>query len=261
MRYVNLFWKYFSLNVKGLKSYGTDFYIGIFAMMIKNISSLFLLFFLYTLVPKLDGWSFYEILYLYSLSTMGFAMWRCLFMNTLNISYYVRNGILDRFLVKPINPLFQIFMEGFDDDAWGDLIIGILINIICMYQLQLSWYSLLFSLVLSFFASLIFASFSILGSIISLKTVGVSDFSDIPYLVYEFMKYPITLYGNVLVIIFTYIIPIAWISFIPSRVFIENDFLNSLLLLLMSVGIALLFFSFSCFVFLRYLKSYTSTGT
>ena len=150
MRYVNLFWKYFSLNVKGLKSYGTDFYIGIFAMMIKNISSLFLLFFLYTLVPKLDGWSFYEILYLYSLSTMGFAMWRCLFMNTLNISYYVRNGILDRFLVKPINPLFQIFMEGFDDDAWGDLIIGILINIICMYQLQLSWYSLLFSLILSF---------------------------------------------------------------------------------------------------------------
>ncbi|WP_064580096.1 ABC transporter permease [Streptobacillus moniliformis] len=261
MRYINLFCKYFSLNIKGLKSYGTDFYIGIFAMMIKNISSLFMLFFLYTLVPKLDGWSFYELLHLYSLSTMGFAMWRSLFMNTLNISYYVRNGILERFLVKPVNPLFQIFMEGFDDDAWGDLIIGILINIICIYQLKLSWYTLIFSIILSFFGSLIFASFSILGSIISLKTVGVSDFSDIPYLIYEFMKYPVTIYGNVLVAIFTYILPVAWISFIPSHIFIENNFLNSLIILLISIGVSLIFFCISCLVFLNYLKSYTSTGT
>ena len=36
-----------------------------------------------------------------------------------------RNGNFDRFLVKPLHPLFQIFMEGFDDDAWGDLIVGI----------------------------------------------------------------------------------------------------------------------------------------
>lgn len=261
MSYFNLFWRYFGLNLKGLKSYGTDFYVGVFAMMLKNISSLFLLFFLYTLVPELEGWSFFELLHLYSLATMGFAMWRCLFMNTLNISYYVRNGILDRFLVKPINPLFQIFMEGFDDDAWGDLIIGTIINVICIYQLQLGWYSLVFSIILSFFASLIFASFSILGSILSLKTVGVSDFSDIPYLIYEFMKYPITLYGSVLTVVFTYLLPVAWISFIPSRMFIENQFFNSLLSLGASALVSLIFFSLSCWMFLRYLKNYTSTGT
>lgn len=193
MRYIRLFWQYLKLNIKGLKSYGTDFYIGVLAMMLKNISSLFLLFFLYTLVPTLEGWSFFELLHLYSLSTMGFAMWRCLFMNTLNISYYVREGEFENFLVKPLNPLFQIFMEGFDDDAWGDLVIGMILNVVCILQLHLSWWSFVFAVILAFFGSLIFASFSILGSIVSLRTVGVSDFSDIPYLIYEFMKYPMTL--------------------------------------------------------------------
>lgn len=167
MRYIRLFWQYLKLNIKGLKSYGTDFYIGVLAMMLKNISSLFLLFFLYTLVPTLEGWSFFELLHLYSLSTMGFAMWRCLFMNTLNISYYVREGEFENFLVKPLNPLFQIFMEGFDDDAWGDLVIGMILNVVCILQLHLSWWSFVFAVILAFFGSLIFASFSILGSIVS----------------------------------------------------------------------------------------------
>lgn len=261
MKLMKLFWKYFQLNIKGLKSYGTDFYIGIATMMLKNLSNLVLLFFLYTLVPVVNGWSFYELLYLYSLSTMGFAIWRCLFMNTLNISYYVRNGILDRFLVKPVNPLFQIFMEGFDDDAWGDLFIGIIINIICVVNLQLSWMTLFASLVVAFFASLIFASFSILGSIMSLHTVGVSDFSDFPYLVYDFIKYPITMYGNLLTTIFTYFFPIAWISFIPSQLIISNQIGKMFLAILSTGAVALLIFTISCILWSRYLKYYTSTGT
>lgn len=258
---IRLFFQYFQLNIKGLKSYGTDFYIGIFAMMLKNISSLIGLFFVYTVIPKIDGWNFYELLYLYSLSTMSFALWRCLFMNTLNISYYIRNGIFDRFLVKPLHPLFQIFMEGFDDDAWGDLIVGIFLNVFTTVQLKLPLWLIPYTIVLSFFGSLVFAGFSILGSIFSLRTVGVNDFSDIPYLIFEFMKYPLTLYGTLFSILFTYVIPVAWISFIPSKIFLSGNILVSSYTLIGSCIITLIFFLVTCLVFNFYLKEYTSTGT
>lgn len=261
MRYIQLFFKFLTLNLKGLKSYGNDFYIGVATMMLKNVASLVTLFFLYNLVPQIDGWSMYELLYMYSLSTMGFAMWRCLFMNTLNISYYVRKGILDSMLIRPLNPLFQIFMEGFDDDAWGDLIIGIIINIICIITLDLSWLNLACALLISLFASLIFASISILGSIISLRTVGVSDFSDLPYLLYELIKYPITLYGTWMTAILTFVVPIAWVSFIPSKILIAGNQWEIIKMLGQTSISALVFFGLSCVLWQHYLKRYTSTGT
>lgn len=38
---------------------------------------------------------------------------------------YYKRAIKDILLIKPLNPLFLIFMEGFDEDAWGDLAVGI----------------------------------------------------------------------------------------------------------------------------------------
>ena len=75
------------------------------------------------------------------------------------------------------------------------------------------------------------------------------------------MKYPLTLYGTLFSILFTYVIPVAWISFIPSKIFLSGNILVSSYTLIGSCIITLIFFLVTCLVFNFYLKEYTSTGT
>ncbi|HFE9850504.1 ABC transporter permease [Enterococcus sp. DIV1420a] len=257
-KYGTLFIKMLILNIKGLRSYGTDFFIGVIGMAIKNISNIILLLFLYNLIPEINGWNLYQMMYLYSISTISFSLWRCLFMNTLNISYYVKYGKLDAFLTKPANPLFLIFMEGFDDDAWGDLLVGIILNIYITICLDISLIFIPIVLILSFFTSLIFASTSIIGSIFSLKTVGINDFSDIPYMIYEFIKYPTSIYGKFVQIFFSTLLPISWISYIPASSII---FSKNMLYIFFTIVFSILYFTFAYIIWNDYLKKYTSSGS
>ena len=43
-------------------------------------------------------------------------------------------------LIKPVNPLFQLVNERVDEDAWGDLIVALLLLIIVDMQLHNPWY-------------------------------------------------------------------------------------------------------------------------
>lgn len=126
-RYARLLLTYFKINFKSLAIYDFDFYFSIAGMMIQNLINVAALRFLYLLVPTIQGYTFTELLTTYAIASTSFAIFRCFFINTLNIADYVRKGKFDGLLVKPVNPLFQLLNESFDEDAWGDLAISVLI--------------------------------------------------------------------------------------------------------------------------------------
>ncbi len=194
-KYLKLFFMYGYINIKELKSYGIDFYLGSMAMFLKNIANLFIIFFIYNIVNviNINGWNINEMIYLYSIITISFSIWRCFFINTLNISYYIINGKLDLLLIKPVNPLFLIFMEGFDEDAWGDLAVGIILYIYISFKLNLPILNIVLVFLIALVGGLVFAAISVLGSLFSVIFLGSSNFSDLPYIIYEFAKYPINI--------------------------------------------------------------------
>ncbi|WP_064612542.1 hypothetical protein [Streptobacillus moniliformis] len=76
-KYLKLFFMYGYINIKELKSYGIDFYLGSMAMFLKNIANLFIIFFIYNIVNVINGWNINEMIYLYSIITISFSIWRC----------------------------------------------------------------------------------------------------------------------------------------------------------------------------------------
>lgn len=222
IRYIYLFFIHIYINIKELKSYGVDFYLGSVAMLLKNFSNLFIIYSIYNIVHVINGWNINEMIYIYSIITISMSIWRCFFINTLNTSYYVTGGHFDLILAKPIDPLFYIFMQGFDEDAWGDLAIGIILYIYFANILNINIISSILIFIISIFGSLIFAGLSILGSILSLIYVGINNFSDLPYIVFEFAKYPLNIFNPILALLFKSIIPIGFIAYMPSLVALKG---------------------------------------
>lgn len=67
-RYLRLYVRYLSQNVKSLMSYRADFILGFLGFLGNQLLGVAFIGFVFAAVPSLAGWSFDEILFIY-----GFA--------------------------------------------------------------------------------------------------------------------------------------------------------------------------------------------
>ncbi|MCL1936244.1 MAG: ABC-2 family transporter protein [Defluviitaleaceae bacterium] len=253
-----LFKYFFKMNFKALEIYDKDFIIGVITMVIKYVVSITALIFIFDFIQDINGWDLDGLLLIYGLNLIGFSLWSSLFINTISLPYYIRDGEFDRFLLRPIHPLFQIMMDGFDEDSWGELIVGIIILIIAWTRLDITWSYLIFVPFIAVAGCLIYAGISILLSTVSFFTITQSDVANLTFEIKELARYPFTIYPKTISIFFTFIVPIALVSFTPASIILG---MYSPLVFLLFPIIGYLFYRFSKFVWGFGVRYYGSTGT
>ncbi|WP_427339871.1 ABC transporter permease [Caloranaerobacter sp. DY30410] len=258
--YCRLYIDYFLINLKAVMIYDIDFLIGIISLIFKNLMNFMIIIFIFNLLDNIDGWTFDQILFLYGFNTVSYSIWHCFFVNTISLSYYIKSGIFDRFLLRPLHPIFQIMTDNFDEDGWGQLVFGIVLLIIAIIRLRIMSIYLIVLPILVISASLIYASISLLGSIMVFYTVENTDLSDLVMELNEFAKYPISIYSKFLRIILTVILPIGFAAYYPSLFYISNYQYGAWLLLLTPI-VSIIFFSITCYLWDKSLRSYSSTGS
>lgn len=258
-RLYSLFISYYKVNINSIAIYDKDFYFGILAMIIKYIANLLVLLFVFNLVNDINGWTLNEVLFLYGFNLIGFSLWSCFFINTISLPYYLRDGSFDRFLLRPVSPIFQIMMDGFDEDSWGELITGIIIFTYASFRLGIKWYFLIITPIFSISACFIYAGISIMLSTLSFFTIGKSDFANLTIEFKEFAKYPLSIYKKFLQLIFTTIIPIGFVAFFPSLIFIKGLEMSYLIIIIPLVSF--IYYKISRMIWYMGMKRYGSTGS
>lgn len=255
--YIKLYFDYLKVNFKVLFSYGIDSVLGTFAVLLQNIANFFIIYIIFQSIPSLHGWSSSEILILYGFSSLTYSFWHLLFVNTMSVSYYVKHGEMDIFLSRPIDVVFQIMTDSFDEDGVGDFIFGFILTIIGAVLISLSWYKVLLLLLFSFLCSFVYTGISLIGSAISIVVMDNSAITSNLLRLKEFSRYPITIYNGILRLILTFIIPIGVASFYPVNYFLNGNILS----LIISITVPIIFFTISILVFNFFLKKYTSPGS
>lgn len=258
--YIELYIAYFKVNMKSVMIYDIDYLIGIVAMIIKNIVNFGLILLLFHLIENIEGWTFNEMLFLYGYSTTAFAIWHCFFINVITIPYYIQIGTFDRFLLKPVNPIFQIMMDGFDEDGWGELIFGIIVLMIAIIRLDIWSYKLMFLPILLFSSCFIYAGLSLIASTVSFFTIGSVDLTNLAMECQEFTKYPISIYNFSFRILFTCIIPVGFAAFYPSLYYMSK-YMQGAKWLIITPLVTFGFFVLSCKLWNKALQKYSSSGS
>lgn len=257
-RYLHLFKEYLKINLKSLAVYDLDFYFAIFGMAIQNVLNIVALGFLFNIIPTIKGYTFSELVLTYSLATLSFSIFRCFFINTLNIADFIHKGTLDTILVKPINPLFQLINQRADEDSWGDLLVSLILLISVDIHLNYPWYITIMFIFISVFTSLIFLSLALLGNVVTLFSNGLSDLAEITFDFFELSKYPLSIYSEALKLILTFVLPIGWVASIPQKRIAQYHEWYWVLLIPI---ICIIFFIIIYQIWKLFLKNYQSTGS
>ncbi|BDR59787.1 ABC transporter permease [Lactobacillus xylocopicola] len=258
MRYLKLQLTYMKVNLKSLAIYDLDFYFAIVGMIIQNVLNIVALRFIFNIVPRIKGYSFDQLLLTYALATLAWSIFRCFFINALNISDYIHKGSLDTILIKPVNPLFQLINERVDEDSWGDLLVSLLLLVLVDSRLHNPWYITVMFIFIAIFTSLIFLSLAVLGNLVSLFSNGLSDLAETTFDFFEMSKYPLAIYSGGLKFILTFILPLGWVASIPQERIAQRHEWGWLAIIPV---VCLVFFVLIYQLWRLFLKKYQSTGS
>jgi ABC-2 type transport system permease protein len=228
--YIGLFGEYFFQYVKMRVSHRGDFLIGILTSMAATVFALGFVFVLFQRIPRLAGWRFEEVLFLYGFSLMPYGLFNVLGVNLYEFgNEYIMEGKFDRVLIRPVASLFQVMFENFRIESFQEVLTGLAVVIYASVKMHLVW-NFLDALLLIFFSicgGTIYISVFLLLSTVSFwfeDRIGVHPPA---WNLIAFGRYPLSIYSAPIQFFLSWIIPFGFATFYPTvRLLHRAEFLR-----------------------------------
>jgi ABC-2 type transport system permease protein len=218
-RYLSLYWLFLLQRFKILLEYRVNFAIGATSTIILQISGLLTIWVVMSQIPSLNGWSLYQILLIYGLITLAKSINHMFADNLWTLGrQYIRSGAFDRFLVRPIDPLFHLLADRFCHDGIGNFLVGSGLVMLSMKALQIPWTAanLIYLCIAVLSGGAIFIA---LNLITGTSAFWIMDAVPVMRVVFDnhlFAQYPLNIYPKAIGILLTWIIPYGLASFYPA---------------------------------------------
>ncbi len=260
-RYAKLYKVFFSQYIKRLLQSELDFVFGAFGFLMKQFVGIVFLSVVFQRIPNLNGWSFWELVFIYGFAQIprGLDHFLLDFMWRMSRDI-IRDGSFDRYLLRPVDPVFQLSAEYIHIDGVGEVLIGAILVILAAGKtgIRTTVSGVLLFLIAVIAGTLIFSSLKLICASVAFF---ISNSYELLYLVHnmsDYGEYPVSIYSSVIRVIISYIIPFALTAFFPASYFLGRD------LLLHSIGVEVLVSAVLCVVSYRFFlfgcSKYQSAG-
>lgn len=206
------------MAIKAKLSYRMDALIGIFGFLCTNTVAFFTLYLTISSIPSLGDWSIEKMVFLYGICLIPKSIDHIFTDNIWAIgNSMVIRGDIDPYLIRPLDPLFQIIASNFQYEGFGELALGIVFVILYapLQPIVWGWGNILPLIVCEFFAIFLFTAIKLLTATISFWTKRSMPLMSGIYELSNFTKYPLEIFHQVIRILMVYIIPFSLVMYYP----------------------------------------------
>ena len=260
-KYFKVYTKFLHTSLASELEYKTNILIDLITAILSLIGSIFLLSIFFQNAGSIGGWDFEQALIIQGIYTILNGITNTWFNpNLTEIVKHVREGTLDFVLLKPIDSQFFISLKKINPSGFLEIMLGFLLLFFCIkinqINLNLSFLTLS-SITISCSICILYS----LWFFISTTTIWFVKTWNAIEVLRSFLyigRFPLNSFSFSLRIFFSVFIPIAFITTIPSEVFLGLSQLWKILLEFF-VAIVFLFTSRKFWVFA--LKFYSSASS
>ncbi|MFB6191111.1 MAG: ABC transporter permease [Candidatus Nanohaloarchaea archaeon] len=225
-RYWRIYWLYFRQFWKTRLIYKADFLTGFAAHSLSVVFSLLFLTLLFTQVNSIAGWTFDQMLFLAGVGGFIMNLHHIFLFNIYRLGdEYIVTGDFDRFLLRPLSPLFQVYADAVRDNSVAKLLVNIGILAYAIPRLDVALFTpgkMLYSAAAILSGVLIFAAVYLAFSSTAFWTGRSRAAIWLVFRLSDFRKYPYGIYGKAVQAILVTLIPIAFASFFPAAYLLEK---------------------------------------
>lgn len=261
-RYLHLYGWFLKQRFKILMEYRVNFLIGASSTIFMQAAGLLAIWVVMRQIPNLNGWSLPEIWLIYGLITLAKSINHMFADNLWTLGhYYVRTGMFDRFLVRPIDPLFHLLADRFCHDGIGNFLVGTTLTATALIELdiRLTWLKMLYLAVAVVSGGGIFIALNLITGTSAFWIVESVPVVRVLFEMHEFAKYPLSIYPRAIGLLLTFVVPYGLASYFPASYLLGRPVPMALVWAGPLAAAALLLVGYRFWLF--GLRHYASTGS
>lgn len=259
--YADIYRKILVQDLKSKMSYRADFVISTIGMVMTNLAGFVTFMILFNNFPSINGWDRYYMLFLYGFSLVALTPVQCFFDNNWNLRFMVTSGDFIKYCFRPVNVFFYFMSEVFDVKGLGQLAFGVGTLVYSWHHIGIPVTALAIVKLILFLITASLFMIAIMNAAAAtcfwIKNSGYVMV--IMFRFKDFAKYPSSIFSGFFKVLFTFVIPIAFVAYYPSLVILEPD--NVPLLTWLSPLLGVLFFYLSYKFWMLGVRKYDFTGS
>ncbi len=212
------YYQYWRINLLTMLEYRANFFMWFCFTIVYHGTAIAALYVTLRQFPSMNGWDFRQMAFLYALWMLGHEFHNTFFFTVVSVPDYVREGRFDRFLVRPLDTLFQVLTvpsQIFPDGLMLAIIYFILATRYSAVHVDLAF--VLFVPLVVIGGALIDLGISLAVATLSFWFVRVDTLRWVVMsLEQEFTRYPISIYTRGVRVILAFVFPFAFMNYFPA---------------------------------------------
>ncbi len=260
-KYTRLYRLFVAQYLKTLMQSKVDFIIGLLGYLLLQSCGIISLALIFNQIPKLNGWDFNQLLFIYGFAQIPRGIDHLLTDNVWMISFrMVIRGEFDRYLLRPMNPFFQLISDKFQPDALGELMMGFLLIGLSIQKgiVEVTPLNVLLFVISIGAGALIYTDIKLFFASLAFWVKNSGGILQLAYNMSDFAKYPVSIYSKPIQLILSTIVPFAFVAFYPASYFLTGE--AALKLIGVEVLIALAGWGIAYATFNKGISIYESAG-
>ena len=262
-RYLRLYKALISQFFKVVMQSKVDFLMGLFGFFFTQISGILFLYLVFEQIPSLQGWTLDQLVFIYGFAQIPRGIDHLFTDNIWMVAWrLVINGDFDRYMLRPMNIFFQVIAEKLQPDALGELLVGTILvvysaakGVVVLDAVHIGLF------VISVLAgALIYTAIKLLFASLAFWVKRSGPFLQLAYDMAEFAKYPTEIYAKALRFVITWVIPFAFVAYLPAGYFLNAGIGNHMGVIGIECAIAGVFWLIAYAVFHKGISIYESAG-
>jgi len=206
-------------QVRGQAQYRMSFAVDLAGSVAFGILDIVTVFVLFRVSPSLAGFRFPEVFLMTALASCSFAVADLLVGNVERLRVYVRTGLLDAVLVRPLGALMQLAAMDMAPRRVGRAVFGAAILMLAAIEAHLALTPARAALLVGapIAGAVIFAAVFVATATVSFWWIEAGEFGNaLTYGGHDFTAYPLSIYGALLRRLFAYGLGFAFVAYYPA---------------------------------------------
>lgn len=222
---IRLYFRLVGARIRGQMQYRVSFVLETTAQFFATFLDFLMVFFIFERIPSLRAWSLGEVALLYGLTATAFAIEEFIGRGFDVFHRKVARGDFDGVLIRPWDTFLLILADEFPLRRFGRLgqAVFVLVYAARFVGLRWTWERALYLPVALCSGCAFYLAVIIVQATVSFWTVQAVEFANIfSYGGTMMSSYPLEIYANWFRKLFTFIVPLAFVSYFPALYLLDK---------------------------------------
>ena len=263
MNAIRLYFRFIGVSFRVQLRYRVSFILSALSNFAVSIIELFGVYALFQRFNSLDEWTLNEVMIFYGMTYMAFAIAEAVMRGFDTSHRYINSGDFDRFLMRPRSTFLQMLGADFQLLRIGRFVNGLIPFVAGIIMTKPGWNGAewIFVIISILGGSFTYGGLMLMRAFACFFTIEALEvFNIFTHGGVQLSSYPMNIYTGWLRRLFTYVIPLAAINYLPMSLLLGKNYLPAWLSLVAPL-FGLAFFGAGVILWEVGVRHYRSTGS